>query len=244
MPTKKPSRTFPYVLKLIKALFPHYTVEGALPAGPCLIIGNHAHVHGPLVSQLYMPKDCYTWCAAEVMHAKEVPLYAQKDFWGDKPRSMRWFYVPLSYLIAPLSAYLFTNARTIEVRHDHRSVSAMRSTLQHLQQGRRVIIFPEKAEANNHILCQFQKGFVDVARMYRIRTGKSLPFVPMYTAPSLQKVVLGEPIYFNEETDVDTARAQVCYQLTESITQLALSLPPHRVTPYKNMPAKDYPISK
>lgn len=243
MPTKKPSRTFPYVLKLVKAVYIKYTVEGHLPKEPCMVIGNHAQLHGPIVSQLYMPKNCYTWCAAEMMHLKEVPAYAQQDFWGNKPRALQWLYKGLSYLIAPLAVYVFTNAQTIEVRHDHRAVSAMRDTLRHLQAGDHVIVFPEKAEKNNRILCHFQEGFADTARLYRARTGKSLPFVPMYTAPALKKVVLGSPIYYNEETDAETARVQLCEELTDAITHMAEKLPRHTVVPYMNVPKKDYPTN-
>ena len=243
---KKPSRSFPYVLRLFKCVYPKFTVEGLenLPAEPCFIIGNHAQIHGPVISQLYLPENVRTWCAAEVMDKKEAQPYALKDFWHQKPANMQWFYRILSHVVAPLLVYLHTNGRTIGVYHDHRVMTTFRETLRRMEEGEHILIFPEKAVPDSNILCQFQEGFVDAAKLYHRRTGKRAAFVPMYIAPSLRKVVLGTPLFFNEENPLEEERRRICAELSSAITDLALSLPPHIVTPYMNVPKKEYPMSK
>ena len=243
---RKPSRFFPHLLRFVKRVYIKYTLEGLenLPKEPAFIIGNHAQIHGPAISQLYLPENCYTWCAAEVKDIKEAQPYAYQDFWSGKPKNIRWLFKGLSYVVAPLLVYLHTNARTIGVYHDHRVMATFRETIRRMEEGKHIIIFPEKAVENNNILCQFQEGFVDTAKLYYRRTGKRVAFVPMYVTPSLKKIVFGAPVYYNEETPHEEERSRICKELTDAITALALSLPPHIVTPYMNVSKKQYPMSK
>ena len=240
---KKPSRIFPYLLRFVKWVYPTYTVEGRdnRPQEPCLIIGNHAQIHGPVACELYFPDKRFTWCAAEVKDMKTAQPYAYEDFWSKKPASVRWLFKGLSYVVAPLLVYIHVNARTIGVYHDHRVMTTFRETIRHLEEGDNIVVFPEKAVENNNILCQFQEGFVDTARLYFRRTGKRLAFVPMYVAPSLHKLYLGAPVYYNEETPMEEERRRICAEMTQRITDMAKSLPRHTVTPYLNVPKKEYP---
>ena len=47
-----------------------------LPADNTIIVGNHTQMNGPIAGELFMPENCFTWCAGQMMHAKEVPEYA------------------------------------------------------------------------------------------------------------------------------------------------------------------------
>ena len=78
----------------VKLFYPKFNIEGRenLPDEPCLIVGNHSQMNGPIVCELYPPCPCCTWCAGEMMELKEVPAYAYKDFWSEKPRAVRCFY--------------------------------------------------------------------------------------------------------------------------------------------------------
>ena len=214
-----------------------------LPDGACVIVGNHAQMFGPIVSELYLPGDRAIWCSAEMMRLREVPDYAYRDFWWLKPRHIRWFYRLLSYLIAPLSVCIFNNAHCIGVYRDMRVMATMRETVARLAEGARIVIFPEHNEPCNNILWAFQDRFVDVARIYRHQTGKTLSFVPMYVAPNLRKVFFGPPVPYDPAAPADVERARVCRALSDSITQIARAQPRHRVVPYLNMAKRDYPFN-
>ncbi len=214
-----------------------------LPDGPCVIVGNHAQMNGPIVAELYLPGDRAIWCNGEMMHLREVPDYAFMDFWSLKPRGVRWFYRLLSYIIAPLSVCLFNNAHCIGVYRDMRVMGTMRKTVERLSEGARVVIFPERDEPCNNILCAFQDRFVDLARIYRHQTGQALCFVPMYVAPSLRRVIFGPPVAADPDVPANAERACVCRELTERITRIARSQPRHRVVPYLNIARRDYPYN-
>lgn len=243
MEDKKTSLLFKSIKGLVKLFYPKMEVQGQenLPEEPVIIVGNHSKMNGPIACELYIPGKHYIWCAGQMMHLKEVPAYAYQDFWGNKPKYIRWFYKLLSYLIAPLSVCVFNNAHTIGVYHDTRVMSTFKNTVAKLQEGNSVVIFPEHDADHNHILCDFQDRFIDVAKLYYKRTGKEIAFVPLYIAPELEKMYLGKPIRFCAANPIEEERRRICNYLMDEITSIAVSLPEHTVVPYRNIPKKEYP---
>lgn len=230
---------------LIWLFYPKITVEGVenLPEDACAVVGNHTKMNGPICGELYFPGKRKIWCAHQMMYIKEVPAYAFADFWSNKPKWNRWFYKLLSYLIAPISVCVFNNANTIAVFRDNRLLTTFKRTIAALEDGDNVIIFPECYDSHNHIINRFQDRFIDVAKLYYKRTGKLLAFVPLYIAPALKKICLGEPAYFNPDAPAEEERQRICNYLMDSVTELAMQLPRHRVVPYPNVPKRDYPYN-
>ena len=227
-------------------LTPDYTLLGTenLPEGPCVIVGNHSQMYGPIAGELYIPGKHSTWCAGEMMHRREAAEYAFRDFWSGKPASVRWLYLIFSRLIPPLSQLVFTSAHTIPVYHDARLMTTFRESLVRLQEGEKLVIFPEKNLRHNNILYAFQDKFVDIARLYRRKTGQELDFVPLYLAPALKTMTFGPPVRFRGEKPIEEERSRICGALMEEITRMAISQPEHRVVPYANLPKRQYPKSR
>ena len=155
---KKDPRMYRLIRSAVRAFSPKYQLYGTekLPDEPCVIVGNHSQMYGPIAAELYMPRSHYTWCVGEMMDRKEVPAYAFQDFWSMKPRRLRWFYRLLSHLIAPLSEYIFTHAHTIPVYHDVRVMTTFRQSIELLEGKADLVIFPEKNQPYNHILCHIR----------------------------------------------------------------------------------------
>lgn len=241
----KPSVLFRLIKWLVKVFYPKTSVIGRenLPDEPAIIVGNHCQMNGPIIGELYVPDEPYIWCAGEMMHLKDVPEYAFRDFWSRKPKWTHPFYKLLSYIIAPVSVCVFNNARTIGVYHDTRILSTFKNTIKRLQEGKRVVIFPESDTPHNAIVYTFQERFVDVAKLYYQRTGKELCFIPMYVAPALKLICFGHPIRFRGTEPVEAERTRICKYLMEQITTIACGLPRHKVVPFKNIPPKQYPFN-
>lgn len=240
------NKTYPIfrVIKgLVRLFYPKMQVEGAenLPDEPVLVVANHAQMHGPIACELYFPGNRYTWCAGQMMKCREVPAYAYQDFWFGKPRLLRPFYKLLSYVIAPIASCVFNNANTIAVYRDSRIISTFKNTVKRLEEGASVVVFPECYEPHNHIVHTFQENFVDIAKLYHKRTGKSLQFVPMYIAPGLKKMVIGKPVTFSVQAPIREEKHRLCVELMDAITDLACSQPRHKVVPYPNVSRREYP---
>ena len=243
MEERRPPLLYRIIERLVLLFYPKTAVTGVenLPEEPCIVVGNHTQMNGPIVGELYFPGPHYIWCAGQMMELKEVPGYAYQDFWSGKPKYIRWYYKLCSYLIAPLAVLIFNNAHTIPVYHDTRLVTTFRQTVQRLEQGARIVIFPEHDKKYNNILYEFQDRFVDVARLYYKKTGKELDFVPMYVAPALRTAYLGEPVRYRAGEPIARERERICACLRDRITDMAASLPEHTVVPYRNVPKREYP---
>ena len=234
------------ILRFFVYLFyrrPTIVGEENLPEEPCILVGNHTQMNGPIVGELYLPGHKYIWCAGQLLHWNEAPDYAFTDFWSFHPKWTHWFFKILAHLITPLSVCIFNNAHTIPVYRDARVMKTIRESMRLLEQGARIIIYPERNKKFNNILYAFQDGFVDTARFYHRKTGAALPFVPMYIAPALHKMIIGKPILFDPTRPIEEERKRVCDYLMKEITDMACALPRHRVVPYRNIPKKDYPFN-
>ena len=246
MEQKRTTVLFKIIKALVRIFYGKMTVEGLenLPEKHTIIVGNHAQMNGPIVGELFMPENCYIWCAGQMMNKKEVPQYAFSDFWSQKPKWTHPLYRLLSYIITPISVCIFNNARTIAVYKDMRVISTFKETIKMLQNQKNILIFPEKDEKHNHILYQFQENFVDVAKLYHKKTGIELCFVPMYIAPKLKKAYIGKGIQYDSENKIEAERKRICTYLSEEITDTASKLQEHVVVPYRNIPKKYYLTNK
>lgn len=228
---------------IVKAVYPKMEVVGTenLPDEPCVVVGNHTQMNGPIAAELYFPGERAIWCAGQMMNWDEVADYAFEDFWSFKPKRVQWFYRILSKLIVPLSVCVFNNAHTIPVYRDTRIISTFRLSIARLKEGANIIIYPEHNQKRNNIVYDFQDKFIDLARFYYKQTGEELSFVPMYIAPALKKMYLGTPIRFHADAPIGEERRRICDELMDSIARIACSLPLHTVVPYRNIGRRNYP---
>ena len=246
MEKKKTTILFKIIKAFVRIFYGRMEVVGLenLPKNNAIIVGNHTQMNGPIAGELFMPDNCYIWCAGQMMNLKEVPDYAFTDFWSQKPKWTHPFYKLLSYIIAPLAVCVFNNARTIAVYRDMRIMSTFKESLKMLKDGANILIFPERDEKHNNILYKFQENFIDVAKLYYKQYGISLTFVPTYIAPELRKMYIGKGTDFNGENSIEDERKRISEYLSNEITDIARGLPLHTVIPYRNIPKKYYLTNK
>lgn len=212
-----------------------------LPNEPCVIAGNHSKMYGPINAELYFPVKKLIWCDGPMMSRKEFPKYAYDNFCGGKPN---FFQKTLAHLIAPLIAYIFRTADALPVYRDMRIMQTYKQSTEALKNGAHVIILPECPEEHNEIVNKLNEYFVDVARFYYKHEKKELSFVPMYYSFELKKTLIGKPIKFNSQENIEVERKRICDYLMNEITCLAKTLPVHKVVPFNNVNRKDYKNSK
>ena len=235
--TKKASWLYRFLASIIAFFYRKKEFIGVenIPETPTIIVGNHAQIHGPLACELFFPRKKYIWCIGNMMHLKEVPSYAYKDFWSMKPKWIRWFFKIVSYLIAPLSVFVFKNADVIGVYKDTRLLKTYRETVDKLNEGANIIIFPESEKEYNDIVSEFQDKYIDVAKLYYNKYKVCVAFVPMYNAARIRKIAIGEPIYYDPNLNIEEQRIIINNYLKEQITIIAKDMPKHKVVPYLNV---------
>ncbi len=233
------------IRKAVDLIYPKMELVGLenLPEEASILVGNHAQVHGPIITEERLPFDHYTWCVAQMMNKSEVAEYAYADFWSKKPKYIRWLYWLVSRIIPGFASYILSHGQTIPVYRDSRCIATFRKTMEKLEEGYHIVIYPEHNVPYNNILWEFEDRFIDVARFYYKKTGNCLQFVPVYLAPKLRKIFLGTPIRFQPEQPMAQERERIRLALMESITQIASAQPLHTVVPYPNISKKGYPKS-
>lgn len=232
-----------FILKIFYKNKKYIGVEN-MPDEPSIYVANHVQMAGPLTSEFYFPKQKKIWCIGEMLNIKEAPNYSYDDFWPNKNIITKPIFRLISYIISPILVYVLKNADTIAVYKDARLMKTYRDTMKSLDSGDNIIIFPEYREKYNEIINDFLDKYIDVARLYYKKTGKELNFVPMYHAPKLGKILIGNSIKFNALNDIVDERLKINNYLKEEITKLAKSLPRHKVVPYENVKRKYYRWSK
>ncbi len=234
------------VRKLASMSVPVFEAEGLenLPDGPAIVVGNHSQANGPVAAEIYFPREHYTWCISEMMERDRVADYAYKDFWSQKPVLVRPIFRLISHMIPRISEITFTNAATIPVYRDKRLMKTFQITCDRLKEGASVVIFPEEYTEYNNIVHQFQRGFVHAAKYYYRETKEPIPFVPMYVCPAFGKLVFGKPIYYSPENPSNEEAERICTYLQDAISEIAYSMPGHRVVPYPNVSKKNYPTNE
>lgn len=224
-------------------------IEGLenLPDEPCVIVANHSQLHSPLTFELYVNVKRAIWCEGKMMVCREVPEYAEENFWPnatDKQKKHRRFWVKL---IAPLVGYIFSHAHTVPVYRDARLMKTFRLSEEALLNGENLVIFPENEipDENNPVLDHFNLHFVDIAKVYHKKYGKILKFVPAYNCVELKKVVIGKNyVEYDPDIPMNEQRELLCENLRREITDLAQSLPRHKVVPFLTIPKSEWRYSK
>lgn len=235
MKEKKKPLFYRFCYSIIKLFYLKYEVIGEVKYPGSIVVSNHAQVHGPLGYYFYFKGRKKIWVIGEMFDRKEVTEYAMEDFWRHKSKYTKWLYKLFSITIfAPVGSYLFNAADTIPVYKDGRLRVTIRKTIETLDEGANVIIFPEYRESYNDIVNKFQLHFVDTVKSYKKKTNKDLYFYPSYICRELKKIVIGEPIMYNDGNNIEEERIRIINYLQDEITKLALSLPRHRVIPYVN----------
>lgn len=204
-----------------------------IPNEPCIITGNHAKMHGPLMCGGYFPLNKRIWCDAPMMNRKDFPEYAINTFFGGK----KGFFTRLAvWFLTPIITYVFKHADTLAVYRDMRVMSTYKESLDALEDGNHLLILPECPTPKDDIVNYFNEYFVDTARLYYKKTKKELQFVPMYYAAELRIVKFGKPIKFNASNPIDEERKRICAYLEESIYEIAKGMPEHTVIPFHAVP--------
>ena len=132
----------------------------------CIYVGNHCQLHSPIDFELSFPQKKKIWCISEAMNFRSAPNYMVNELTKHKGKKVRWFYKMLSYFFCPLLAFVLNNADTIPVYKDSRVLQTFNASINALEKGESIIIFPECHNKYNNIVCEFEKNFVFLAKLF------------------------------------------------------------------------------
>lgn len=197
---KPPRYRFIKVLRVVVTwFFPKMTINrpfGEEPQ-PVVYVANHAKANGPLSMVLRFDKPFRPWVIDEVCHEKTLPAFARMDFWHPKnpiTKALTWV---LSYIAALILPYIFRALEAIPAHFDRQAVESFERSARTLEEGKNVLIFPEKRAYHSPHIEELQDGFTYISRYYYHRTGQGLTFCPVYICGYDKTITVGQSISYD-----------------------------------------------
>lgn len=203
-----------------------------LPDEPAVYLCNHSAANGPALMTLYFEKPHKTWMISYALDKKQGANFFFHDALFARGRKCQWFWRMLSHIIAGVVRPLLRTSDPILVYHDRRITDTFRESVEALERGESILIFPESPTRYTEYVHTFYNGFADVARLYYLKTGKCLRFYPVYISKELRTISVGEPIAYDPELPPREARVAIAEYAQAAVDALARELPPHKPVPF------------
>ncbi len=183
------------------------------PDGPAILVANHNGSYGPIAVMASLPLKLYPWVIHQVTDLKLCAEYLRKDFTEKELRLKPPWSVPVSRLLARICVALMCGIEAIPVHRQSRRIwETFQHSLRRLEEGGRLIIFPERPEepagadaagkpagGARSPMRPFDPGFVWLARMYAARFGRPIRIFPVAVSRRTRTLWIGLPVYLNAQ---------------------------------------------
>jgi len=164
---------------------------------PALYVANHCAANGPLTYELYFPRSFVPWgtyemCGNYAMRWKYLyhTFYQQKLGWSKLPAFV------VASVFALVSRLLYSGVELIPTYPDIRFMRTIKRSLEALERGQAVLIFPEDSSGGYHeVLEEYHPGFVMLAEKYKQRTGRDIPIHSVYFSVKRNTIVIDKPVF-------------------------------------------------
>ncbi len=166
---------------------------------PVLFVSNHCGPIGPVACVLSLPRRVYPWIVVDMLDPKRIVPYLYQDFITNSLHLQGPFGWFLAKAIAKIALPLLQGLGCIAVdRYDVRFFGAFHRSLELLEAGKSLLIFPEDPllPINPETgMRPFMSGFLWLCVLYERKTGKRLPVIPTAVIPSKRRIILEEPMF-------------------------------------------------
>lgn len=191
----------------LRCLSRPYEAKVEAPAQPTIYVCRHLNMHGPYTTLKWLPFQVHPFSLSvffedesAIRHYREYTFAARK---GKKaPKFNLW-----AWIAGKVTVRLLRSFQAAPVYRDSRSISTIRQALKYLLRGDSMVIWPDKEyTAGYDKPCQIYSGFLYLGELYRMKTGRSLPLVPLYVDDEhrciLQRPAIVIDCYKDEKDEV------------------------------------------
>lgn len=189
---------FRYFLKIFKRK-PTYIFLGEEFKDQAIYLSNHVGAQGPLLYELYFPKLFRFWGVHDMNDGfKSRFKYLSTTYFHDKKHMPKWLAFIIAIPATPVMSIFYKGIRLIPTYTDYRLIKSVKMSLNEIDQGNSLIIFPENSSDGYHkVLTQYFPGFYILAKK-AYEKGLDLDIYNMYYHRKQKKVVVDKPIKFSE----------------------------------------------
>lgn len=187
-----------------------------------IIVSNHSGASGPMTLALYFPTFFVPWGTHEMVgNYKERWNYLFYIFYQQKLGYKKFKSFILATLFAIISKMLYKGMGLIPTYMDLRLVRTIRTSVEHLEAGSKILIFPEVSDSGyfDEIL-EYNEGFVYLSQTYYKKHKVDLPIYPVYYYNRINAIIIGKKIYANKLLQEGLTRVEVAEHFKDVTNQL------------------------
>ena len=179
-----------------------------------LILSNHVGTAGPLSFELFLDKPTRFWGAHEMNSTLGSMYKYQSEVFYHQKRGWNLFGARLFCLLAsPLTWLFYRGLNLISTYKDMRLSHTLRESLETLQEGTSIVIFPEVSDKGYlDVLEDFHGGFALLLAFCK-RHGLDVPIYVTYYNKENQAHVVDRPILYSELLKTYQTREEQCAYL-------------------------------
>lgn len=217
---------------LYRALYPFFHCKCEFPEEitcsdePTVFIANHYSVFGPISFILSVPFVHCAWMNEDLVTPEktEGAVYqgVKEVFPYLKPRFIRKICSFLSGHVC--SVMLHFGCIPIDRNDAGKLIGTLRKSVQTLQDGNNILIFPEKGDPGFSLtsVTEFYEGFATLGAYYQRKNGKRLRFCPVYIDEQHHIIRSGEPEYYDcTERNMREENERISHALHDRIAEMA-----------------------
>lgn len=188
---------------------------------PTIVLSNHVGTSAPLAWELYGNLPFRFWGAYE-MNAGLVKLYKyQTRVYYHEKKHWNLHLARLFCLIAsPLTYMFYKGINLIPTFHDIRFKKTVSESIEALDSGKSVVIFPEISDKGYlDVLEGFHQGFTVLGSIL-LKKGKDMPITVAYYRKNEKRYIVDRPVMLSEIFVDGVSREEIAKQLCDRCNQL------------------------
>ena len=188
---------------------------------PTIVLSNHVGTSAPLAWELYGNLPFRFWGAYE-MNAGLVKLYKyQTRIYYHEKKHWNLHLARLFCLIAsPLTYMFYKGINLIPTFHDIRFKKTVSESIEALDSGKSIIIFPEISDKGYlDVLEGFHQGFTVLGSIL-LKKGKDMPITVAYYRKNEKRYIIDRPVMLSEIFVDGVSREEIAKQLCDRCNQL------------------------
>ena len=187
-----------------------------------IIVSIHAAKRGPMSISVSHPKYCAMWGHHGMLgNYRERFSYLRNVLYIQKMHKGKFISTLKATYEAAFSIYIYKGMRVIGTYTDMRLLQTIRNSMDALDAGASVVIFPEDSSEGyfDEVKTAFS-GFVILSSVYYKKCGEDVPVIPAYISPKKKRFILGEPRYVREMEREGMDKQQIADRIKDDINEL------------------------
>jgi hypothetical protein len=221
--TKKDKKWFSAVKKIMKIRYkrPKFVYLGEEIQQGAVIVCNHEGTDAPMAWEMYSGKRVSFWGAYQMNSGlrKMYPYHSEVYFHQKKGWNL--FLARLFCLIAsPLTNMFYKGLHVISTYQDVRFIKTIKESIDALDEGRNIVIFPEKSDNGYQETLEGFHGGVVVFLQSCVKKGKEITVYPSYFNKEKNICLVGEPIKYSASVSNLDDKESVAQELCDKCNEL------------------------